>query len=90
MIDLAKEEMPTKETYDYVLFVPEKTGDADAAKEDEEGKVVKPLGPSKGYQIYCIDISGSMDQSTEMSRVTCKHFLERKSYPLIILIVHVT
>lgn len=66
---LAKEEIPTKETYDYVLFVPDKIEEEEATGEEAEAK---PKGPSKGYQIYCMDVSGSMDQSTEMSRVTCE------------------
>ncbi|XP_071164093.1 circularly permutated Ras protein 1-like [Mytilus edulis] len=67
ILGLANEEIPTKGTYDYVLFVPDKIEEEEATGEEAEAK---PKGPSKGYQIYCMDVSGSMDQSTEMSRVT--------------------
>ena len=71
-MDLAKEEIPTKDTYDYVLSVPDKVEEQEETTAEGGEKVEIKKGPSKGYQIYCLDVSGSMDQSTEMSRVTCK------------------
>lgn len=70
IMDLNIEEIPNKDTYDYVLFVPDKCEEQNPSLAEGEDKVSLKKGPSKGYQIYCIDVSGSMDQSTEMSRIT--------------------
>ena len=70
IMDLAKEEIPTKDTYDYVLFVPDKVEEQEETNAEGGEKIEIKKGPSKGCQIYCLDVSGSMDQSTEMSRVT--------------------
>ena len=83
-MDLAKEEIPTKDTYDYVLFVPDKVEEQEETTAEGGEKVEIKKGPSKGYLIYCLDVSGSMNAQTEMSRVSCK------LYDILDTILHYT
>ena len=71
-MDLDKEEIPTKDTYDYVLFAPDKVEEQEETTAEGGEKVEIKKGPSKGHLVYCLDVSESMDTETEMSRVTCK------------------
>ena len=73
-MNLAKEKIPTIDTYDYVLSVPDKVEEQEETTAEGGEKVDIKKGPSKGYQIYCLDVSGSMYTTTELSTIICKFY----------------
>jgi hypothetical protein len=68
-MNLAKEKIPTIDTYDYVLSVPDKVEEQEETTAEGGEKIDIKKGPSKGYQIYCLDVSGSMHTTTDMTTV---------------------
>ena len=61
--DMSKEEVPTQEMTDFALTPPSEApdGEENASKGEKSEK-----GPSKGYLVYCLDISGSMSCTNQL------------------------
>jgi len=67
-LDISPEEVPTGDSFDFVLIPARKEEDT---KEAAEGDTEKELTPekkeeSKGMVVYCIDISGSMNCNVKL------------------------
>lgn len=72
--DVSKEEIPTEDKVDYMLSPPTVVATGDEAS-GEEPKSVKM--EDTGYLVYCIDISGSMNVTTELPQIQCKSYLHK-------------
>ena len=66
--EVRKEEIVTVDTIDYALSAPQEQAAVPKAKEEKEEKIeaTKPATTGSGYVVYCLDISGSMEGTTQL------------------------
>lgn len=66
--EVRKEEIVTVDTIDYALSAPQEQAAAPKAEGEKEEKIeaTKPATTGSGYVVYCLDISGSMEGTTQL------------------------
>ncbi|KAK3093559.1 hypothetical protein FSP39_017307 [Pinctada imbricata] len=80
--DMNKEEVPSGEMTDFAMSPPSEAAEGDSTGKENGADEGKKVGPSKGYLVYCLDISGSMSCSNKLPELQSrwKNMRDRTDY----------